>query len=139
MSIFASQTQQTVALPFDAPHTVTLRKLTGREVELAQAEHLRGVASGRGWAGRLQRILKNTATTDAEAGAVLADPLHGYDRLTMCRAGMLAWTYPDPPTSERVADLDDETLESLATEILRLTKPALFQTPAEQEAGRKNG
>jgi len=137
MSVFASQTQRT--MPMADAHSVTIRKLTGREVELAQAEHLRGVASGRGWAGRLQRILKNAAVTDAEAGAVLADPLNGYDRLTMCRAGILAWTYPDPPTSERVADLDDETLESLATEILRLTKPALFQTPAEQEAGRKNG
>jgi hypothetical protein len=31
MSIFASESQTTIAIPFDPPHTVTIRKLSRRE------------------------------------------------------------------------------------------------------------
>ena len=36
MSIFASQTRSTLPLPCDPPHTVTLQKLTGADLERAQ-------------------------------------------------------------------------------------------------------
>lgn len=137
-SIFASYTHKTIQVPDDAPQTVTIRKLTGREVELAQAENRQDVIAGRGWATRLQQRL-NKATTDAEAAAVLNDPLNGYDRLTMCRAGIISWTYDQKLTPVSVSDIDDERLEHFATEILKLTKPHLFQTTEQQEESRKNG
>lgn len=153
MSIFASQTQITIPVPFDAPHTVTIRKLTGREVEQAQADDAFGLAAGgpRTWAARLQRM---KATGDVKAmEQALGDPLVGYDRFSVIRAGLVAWSYPQPvkpatPASngkatpvavDAIADLDDEAADFIALEILKLTKPALFLTPAQQETAAKNG
>jgi hypothetical protein len=153
MSIFASQTSVTIPIPFDDPHTVTIRKLTGRELERAQAEHMRSMVGGRsvrGWSGAFQRILNGLATP-ADAQQVLADPLGGYDRTTIVRAGLISWSYPqaiapltpseavDRSRTDAVEDLDDEALEFLATEILRRTKPGLFHTTAaDAEAEKKS-
>ncbi len=153
-SPFASHSKVTVEVPGDPTQTVTYRKLTGLEVEQAQSEHLKGIIAGRsarGWSAAFQRVLAKGAT-DADAAAVVADPLTGYDRLAIVRAGLVDWSYPLPVQSQSitrtgdtvmsavdyVADLDDETLEWLAREILKLTKPGLFQTPDEAEAVRKN-
>lgn len=152
MSIFASETTATIPLPFDAPHTVTIRKLTGRDVELAQAAHLKdfvGANSPRGWPAIFKSALAVGTAVDADARHALTDPLVGYDRLAIVRAGLTGWSYtaaddkgvqvPRQVTPAAVADLDDEALEFLAVEIMRLTKPSLFQTAEEREASRKNG
>ena len=140
MSIFASETQATIPIPFDPPHTVTIRRLTGAEVERAQSEHLKSIINGRssrGWSRVFQRALVKGAS-EADAEAALRDPLNGYDRAVIVEAGLLAWSYGEV-TPERRADLDDEALEFLAHEILRLTKPALFQTADEIEAAQVKG
>jgi len=151
-SPFASHSKVTVAVPTDPGQTVTFRKLTGLEVEHAQSEHLKGIIAGRsarGWSQAFQRVLAKGAT-DADAAAAIADPLVGYDRLSIVRAGLVDWSYPLPVQAQSitrtgdsfvsavdyVADLDDETLEWLAREILKLTKPGLFQTQDEAEAAR---
>jgi hypothetical protein len=148
MSIFASDHTKTIAVPFDAPHTVTIQRLQGRVVERAQAEHLSAFQAGRsprGWAALFQRSLVKGIATDGDAQKAISDPLAGYDRLTIVRGGLKSWSYtdgdekPKPVTSQAIEDLDDEALEYFAVEIMRLTKPALFQTPDEAEAGRKNG
>jgi predicted butyrate kinase (DUF1464 family) len=138
VSFFASQTSATIPIPFDPPHTVTIRKMTGREVELAQAVHAGEIASGRGWAERFRRVLVQ-GIKDGAAAQVLADPLNGYDRRTVIASGLLAWSYETPKTLETLADLEDEAAEFVAHAILKLTKPALFQTADEAEADRKNG
>jgi hypothetical protein len=150
MSIFASDHSKTIPVPSDEPHTVTIQRLPGRVVERAQSEHLsafQGGRSPRGWAAIFQRSLTQGIATAAEAEKAIADPLAGYDRLTIVRGGLKAWSYvqgegdkqtPKPVTPETIADLDDEALEYFAVEIMRLTKPGLFQTPAEREAARKN-
>jgi hypothetical protein len=137
--MFASQTQETRPVPFDPPQTVTIRKLTGAEVEDAQVQAIRGMVggrTGRGFARHIQRLLQGTAT-EPDAAQAATDPLAGFDRLVVVRGGLLAWTYPQPLTA--VTDLDDEALDFLAGAILRLTKPALFQTEAERDEARKNG
>ncbi len=150
MSIFASETTRTLEVPGDAPHTVTIRKLTGADVERAQGEHLNATIAGRsprGWAAQFQALVAKGIATDVDATKALADPLAGYDRLTIVRAGLTAWTYTvtkdgkeaPRPVTESVVDLDDETLEFIAIEIMRLTKPGLFLTDEEREAARKNG
>lgn len=153
--MFASKSQQTIPIAFDAPHTVTIRKLTGRELERAQFDHLRSLVAGRsarGWAAHFQQKLAAGTAVAADAEKVLTDPLSGYDRTTIIRAGLLAWSYPDAITAvtvkgpdtapdqivDAVADLDDDGAEFIATEIMRLTKPALFQTAEDSEAARKN-
>ncbi len=140
MSIFASETTRTLEVPGDAPHTVTIRKLTGADVERAQGEHLNATIAGRsprGWAAQFQALIAKGIATDVDAAKALGDPLAGYDRLMIVRAGLTAWTYDKPLTA--VADLDDEALEFVAIEIMRLTKPGLFLTDEEREAARKNG
>lgn len=140
-SPFASlKVSDPIALPFDRPHTITVRKLTGRQVEIAQAEHMRGLIAGqssRGWSAKFNRALANGASDD-EAQSILTDPLNGFDRHTVAAFGLVSWSYePTTPTTKQVEDLDDEALEFIALEVMRLTKPHLFQTIEEAEAARK--
>lgn len=154
MSIFASQTQsQPIPIPFDPPHTFVVRKLTGRELQGVQEDHRSEFVSGRGrmWSKQFRRMLEHGAS-DPEARALLADPLIGFDRYALAQAGLVSWTYPDKRITVRtepehaandaverrrhIDDLDDDAVELIATEVLRLTKPALFE---DAEAGRKNG
>ena len=139
MSIFASETSTTIPIPFDVPQTVTIRKLTGREVEQAQAAHRDSFlgSSPRLWSATFRKALEKGAT-DPDVQKALADPLLGYDRYTVAKVGAIAWSYPRPVGPEAVDDLCDEALDFFATEILRLTKPALFLTDEEREAARKN-
>jgi hypothetical protein len=146
MSIFASHTTQTIPVPFDAPHTVTIQKLSGRGLEAAQLAHLTGVVTGRGrnWATTFVRRAAAGLATNADAEKVLHDPLSGYDRVSLVQGGLTAWSYEQdgekkPITPAAIEDLDEDALEWLATAVLKLTKPALFQTADEQETARKNG
>ena len=153
-SPFASQTQSDpIPLPFDPPHTVTVRKLTGRECDAAQEAHRGQFASGggRSWALAFRRALEKGASDPAVLNA-LADPLTGYDRFALVRSGLVAWSYPQsvkPVTVkdgtkpdlvvDAIDDLDDETVDFIATEVLRLTKPALFHaTTADARVAQKN-
>jgi hypothetical protein len=141
---FASAVIDVVTMPDG--HTVTIHKLSGKDYEAAQFEHMVGVATGRGrnWAQRFVRLASQGTATDADAQRVLNDPLSGFDRLSLVKAGVSAWSYlvsdqPKPVTAAAIEDFDDESLELLATQVLRLTKPALFQTLADREAAQKNG
>lgn len=142
MSIFASQTQATVTVPGEDGQTVTVRALTGTEFDAAQAAHLRAIAEGhsaRGWSGTFRRQLAKGVVSDAAVVEMLADPLNGFDRLTLVKSGLVAWTYGEVAPA-RVDDLKDDVLEFIATEVLRLTKPALFvRTVDEVEAATKKG
>ena len=147
MSIFASQTQATVPIPFDRPNTVTIRRLTGREVEAAQEAHRSSIAtaSARSWAATFRRMLEHGAS-DPDVLKVVADPLTGYDRYSLVRSGLVAWSYPlpvkpaDGALTGAVDDLDDEAVDFIAREALRLTKPGLFHaTEEDAEKERKNG
>jgi hypothetical protein len=142
MSIFASETTETLALPFDAPHAVTIQKLTGADLEKAQAEHLNATIAGRsprGWAGLFQNALASGTATVADVAKAQRDPLAGYDRTTLVRCGVKAWTYARDLDAKAVSDIDDEALEFLALAVMKLTKPGLFQTAEEVEAAQKNG
>lgn len=144
MSIFASQTQSDpIPIPFDAPHTIVVRKLTGTEYRAAVND-----SEGRITA-LFRRALATGGVTDPAVFAVAADPLLGHDRSALVRAGLVSWSYPQsvkpvaaegtkPPVMvDAVADLDDEALDFIATEVLRLTKPAYFVTPEAVEDAQK--
>jgi hypothetical protein len=131
--------------------------LTGREIEAAAEAHRGGLASGspRLWPGVLRRALTKGAS-DPEVLKAIADPLTGYDRFTLVKSGLLAWSYAQPIAvrpekgsdallrkAEQEArdavidDLDDEAVDFIATEVLRLTKPGLFHATEEDAAGEK--
>jgi hypothetical protein len=145
-SPFASQTQSDpIPLPFDPPHTVTVRKLTGRECDAAREAHATGLSGGgsRLWATKFRRILEGSISDKREVEQAIADPLTGYDRYALVRAGLVAWSYPQSITpltpsevvvalrKDAIEDLDDEAVDFIATEVLRLTKPGLFHATKE--------
>ncbi len=142
MSMFASRSADTIPIPFAPGHTVTVRGLTGGETDAAQEAHLKQSIGGRwsahGWAAVFtQQLAKGTATA-ADAARAIADPLNGYDRLTIVSAGLLAWSLPDPVLSPAaIADLGDDALDWFAREILRRTKPGLFLSEEDAEAHEK--
>jgi len=143
VAIFASQTTATIPLDGGA-HTATIRKLTGREYERAQADHLRQFVAGhspRVWAVALRKILSGDGAnvTARELADAHADPLLGFDRYTIVTAGLVAWTVDGgTPTPDQINDLDDDTVETIARAILELSKPSLFQSAAERDAAKKN-
>jgi hypothetical protein len=141
-----------IPLPFDEGQWVKVRKLTGEEYEAAQVAHRIEFVSGDKWAGVFRQALENGPSSAAVKKA-LANPLTGFDRYALVRAGLLAWSYPNSitPVKAKVAqdgapdivvdaikDLDDDAVEFIALEVLKRTKPALFlATPAEAEADQK--
>ncbi len=145
-----------IPLPFDPSNTVTVRKLSARELESAAESHMRGVASGslRQWPERFKRLVEKGEAPAKEVAAALRDPLTGFDRFTVVRIGLVSWSYPQSLTPiaavaakdgqpaieayDPIEDLDDDALEFIATEIMRRTKPHLFLTAEEQETARKN-
>lgn len=143
-SPFASKVTKTIPIPFDPPHEVTLRKLSGRHLQKARdafmAEMFRGIQE-RGGANVQKEMaaLWDNPEAKQQIETAQTDPLAGLDKYTLARLGIERWSYDEPVSEQAVDDLDDEAVAFFATETMRLTKPALFQTKDEQEADRKNG
>lgn len=146
--MFASRTQRVVEIPFDVPHTVTIQKLSGRQIEAArQAKQAAAAEKLKAMGGAaFQRELNATGGTGQPGeGAdvatliakVQANPLNSYDRYVVCQKGIKAWTCVDeagvaiPVTPETIEDLGDEAADFFARAILELT------LPARDEAGKK--
>lgn len=163
-SPFASRVRVTLAIPFDPPNEVTIQKLSGRHLERARNVFMTGLfldVQARGGAA-VQKDMQTLFKKDDPAAAkeaeeqvkkVQANPLNGFDPYVIAQAGIVSWTYPESLTPERVVtdtagstemrvqaldDLDEDALNWFATEIMRITKPSLFQTPEEEAAERKN-
>lgn len=144
-SPFASLYTETVDLPFDPGQTAAIQKLTGRDVERAQAAAAAEMFRGRGFAAKVER-LKRAAVAGANVDAEIADPLDGFDRTVLVKAGLKRWSYleadgktPKKVTAEAIDDLDDDAMTFFARAILKLTKPGLFQTAEDAKADQKNG
>lgn len=123
-SPFARETK-TVDIPFDPGQTVTVRQLSGRQLEKASKEFLNKMIAdvqARGGA-KVQKELntlfgadesdkaaKAAKATEAQQAveAVKANPLNGYDLDTLIRLGVMAWSYPDSLTPVSVVEQTDE-------------------------------
>ena len=128
MSIFASYVTRTVPLPFDEPHTVTIQKLSGKALQAARqaqvAASMDFVKTMGGAAfGRELADVGASAAVAAEVERRQADPARQYDRPTVLAKGVKAWTYPDPPTPDRLDDLDEQAADFVFRAILDLTLP----------------
>lgn len=149
MSIHASRVTKTIPIPFDPPHEVTIQKLSGRHLAKASEAFQNALFLGMKDKGgaqavkEIQDVFRKLNEGDANAkktiAAVRADPLNGFDKQTLIKGGLKSWTYTDVPvTADAIEDLDADAVDYFATEILRLTKPSLFQTDEEREAAQKN-
>jgi hypothetical protein len=149
MSIFAKQHTSTIPLPFDEPNTVTIRRLSGRQLERAGEASLSTTVRRTQAIGRFQalqaavlEVARSGSATDAAMMAALekvnGDPMQWYDRDTLIREGIVSWTYGEPVGPDTLSDLVPEAFELLSLEILKFAKPDLFLTPDEREEARKN-
>lgn len=145
MSIFASLVTKTLPV-HGTSETITIRKLAPKALDKAREASRRAAAAEL----RLQRetlgdqqvrelqeeIAKVAASGEAERRV---DPLGLYDQGVLVREGVAAWSFAAIAcTPDACDDIDEDRREWLAREILRLSKPSLFQTAAEQEADQKN-
>ena len=144
MSVFTSLVTEICTVPGDPGQTITIRKLAPKHLEAAaKAAQRRARAEmaelqrSEALMAQLAELLAHQAQAPAVAQA-LADPLHTHDALTVIEHGVIAWSYERERTREAFEDLDEDTQTWLARAVLRLAKPALFQTPAEREGERKN-
>jgi len=152
-SPFASLTvSDPIPLPWDAQAWCKVRRLTARELDQAAESHRGQFASGnpRQWPGLLRRALEKGAS-DPEVLTAIRDPLLGYDRFSLVRSGLVAWSYPFPLQKttttatgttaitivDPIDDLDDEAIDFLAHAVLKLTKPGLYLTPEQADEEKK--
>lgn len=159
-SPFASRTVATLPIPFDPPNEVTIQKLAGRHLgkaEVAAQANWIETMDAKGGVKKQREVMKafrddpepaveKTSEPEPEPEPEKpVNPLAQLDPYTVCRFGIKAWTYPESlfvdADTQRVAALDDmdqDSLEWFATEIMRLTKPRLFQTKDERKEAEKN-
>ncbi len=138
--MFASRTTVTIPIPFDPPHTVTLQRLPGRHLRTAEEQNrIEAMAyvermGGEAFRKQLEAVGDTAAVKEAMKEAQ-ADPLNGYHKPTLIKFGVKAWTCEEEVGPAAFDDLEDEAIDFLAREVLRITKPALF---IGEETARKN-
>jgi L-lactate utilization protein LutC len=141
--VFASRVQKTVEIPHDPPHTALLQKLPRRHLITASKQQTATLMSdiraqfGERWQQEIAGFTSKKSDDAAALTKAAKDPLLQFDVDTLLQYGLKAWTYDEPLTPDALADLDQETAEHLAREILRLTAPKLFDL--EEGDDRKNG
>jgi len=134
MSVFTSDVTKTLSVPHDSPNTVEIRRLPPKWLREAQRVSQKQSASdfqAMGGAAFLRDIQAMNADKGEAvvADAAKADPLLTYDSVTLIYQGVVAWSYDkDCDKVAVIEDLDDQTQDWLAREILRLSKPDLFET-----------
>lgn len=147
-SPFASLTvSEPIPLPFDEGQWVKVRALTGEEYAAAQASHRIGFLAGNQWSALFRASIENPTADDIVRAA--ADPLTGFDRVALARFGLVEWSYPQSlkrveakaavpasdatpaqaavPAVDHIADLTDDPLDFIAREVLKRSKPSLFE------------
>lgn len=138
MSVFTSHVTQVLTL---AEGAITIRKLAPKHLaaamRAAQAASLAGVREmgGIGVLKEMADLDDKDAKKDGPKPAI--NPLVLYDVVTLLEKGIVEWSYETKLSRESIEDLDAETQELLAREILQLTKPALFEA-YDAEQARKN-
>jgi hypothetical protein len=162
MSTFSSKNTKSLPIPFDPPHEVLIRQLSGEQLERASAAFLVKLFAGihdRGGASvqkDVQQLFdKSDDKADEEIKAVQADPLNGLDVYEVMSGGIVGWSYAESLERVKVEEIDrfgnkvtvlripalldlsDEARRFLATEIMRLTKPSLFETKEAAKASQK--
>jgi hypothetical protein len=120
--------REQVPVPGDDGAWVTLRALGGTKLREASQEKSRQqlmVFKAMGADGIKAIQEAGREQTDA---ALKADPLAAYDIDTLIRAGIVGWSYyQGKPKVEDIDSLDDATQEWAATEILKMSKPQLWE------------
>lgn len=124
-SPFANAVTKTIPFPGSEVDTVTIKKLSWRSLEAAEAENQRkGIALAKEIGpGGLLAELNGQGGEQAVRDKVASNPMLKYDRSTLLEKGIVGWTISQKPTPEEIAELDEDTAKWLATEIYELSRP----------------
>lgn len=150
--MFASDVTKVIdSLPFDPSHSAIVRKLSGWQLGKASKaffnDLIREVVE-RGGAKvqkEVEALFADPEKFNDEVAKVKADPLNGFDKFTLVAHGVNEMSKrPEWASMEKskrlelAREMDDEVVDFFATEIMKLTKPALFMTGDEAEAEKKS-
>lgn len=148
MAIFAHKQTKTLDVPIvfndegdSRQYVVVIRQLNPRQIEAAVKEtQRRSFEDVKALGGfSVLKELRELVTDEQAKDEGEKNPLLIYDRETLIDKGVVSWTFPEDKTPENIANLTEDVRDWLATEILRLTKPALVQSQEERKAAQKNG
>jgi hypothetical protein len=140
-SVFTSLNVETLDIP-GTDRTVTIRMLAPKHLAAARrASQLRSIddLNAMGGPAFLKQLEAMTAgNPNAIEDASKRNPLLTHDPIVLMEHGVLSWTLDVPKGKDAFEELSDDMQEWLATEILKLAKPSLFQAAEETEEARKN-
>lgn len=139
MSVFTSRVSVEISVPTDPDARVVIRKLAPKHIDAAAREQqLQSIRDMQAMGGpKFLQELSSLSSAEQQQ-IVNRDPVQGYDQAVLCQHGILSWSYDVKPSREAVDDLDEDTRYALAREILKLSRPKLFQSADDAEAARKN-
>jgi hypothetical protein len=116
--------QQTVPIPHEPGKTITFRQLNW--VQLEEAERVRSASvlrNLREMGPEIMREMQGVQREAVEAAPTVAqDPLATYDRATLLKYGIVGWSYPEPVSAATIADLDTQTADWAARQIVDMHK-----------------
>ncbi len=122
------------------PNTITVTRLGWRrlgEAQKAQSkeamQNIRDLG-GPAFVRELQQSVKEAGGREAVEKAAARDPLSGYELGTLLTLGVKALD-DGPPTTDALDDLELEVAQAAATAVLRLSRPALFESEADRGEG----
>lgn len=123
-------------IPHEPDAWLTLKGLGGTKLREAAEQQTRRQITIFGVEGlKAIQTIKREDVEDAER-TLKADPLNNYDIDTLIRAGIVGGSYwPGKPRVEDIDGLDERTQRWAATELLKMSKPELFE---DAEADAKN-
>lgn len=122
-------------IPHEPGEWMVLQKLSFRQLEDAsETMVLRTRERLRAFGGDLYKAIRESNREEIERQTGIdpedlddqVDPLAQYDTFTLLRHGIHDWSYDEKLNDTTRAQLDEETSEWAAREILKLAKPELF-------------
>ena len=131
--MFASRTQKTITTPSGSD--VVIRKLSGFHLEKAEtALPLQRMANAT-VINAYNRAMKDDAPEEDDAPKTpkAKNPLAGLDVQTVLEKGIVSFPDDVPVNAETVADLEADDRDFIATELMRLARPSLFDEGAAEK------
>lgn len=104
---------KTIEIPHEAGQSITIRKLSHRQLGDARAEKVRSSVRLVSEMGNVRDMLPQ-----GDPGSVTTTPADELDRATVLRAAITGWSYGAACTPENIDELDEETAAWAFGEIL---------------------
>ena len=132
---------QTQEIPHEEGASITFRKLSWREWQhAAEVKRTEAFEMFKGMPAELLEAMRQK-----ESPALVAES-DQYDTYSLLRAGIIAWSYPEPLTAENIKLLDSQTAEWAIEQILASRKSDTKNSSAvssgqseETENSQQNG